>query len=326
MTMLNKEKFLTPFLNKNISIGIKGIAAIMVMLGHFTSDFPWYISMLFPGQCWVGIFFFYSGFGLQFKVNCQTFNWYYLIRKIKNILVPFWIAESLYTVSYIFLEHKQSIFEILLGCAGLKLYNTVLWYVIELVMLYILFFILTKFQITLIIWIPLYFLWLIVSVIFDIGTWWYISTSTFIFGIFYAKFFTTRKFFEKYNIKLLKVAKGTVIIWIICYLLRGWISSNSMLFSSIRVGYVLTALDMIIIPLFVIVIAFLSKIFKKVLYNQWCCVLGNISYTVYLYHMLVYLWIKSFFGNNVFTIFISTILTFMIGIGNYYIRQKYNYK
>lgn len=307
---------ISPFFDKQVSTGIKGIAAVMIMLGHFMSGAPWYLSILFPGQCWVGIFFFYSGFGLQIKIKEQLFDEKYLLRKIKSILIPFWVAETIYTISYILLEEGgQSLSNILLGCIGIRLYNTSLWYVIEIFVLYIVFFAVNKLRLSSIIWVLFYFLWLIIAVILDSGTWWYISTSTFILGIFSANMCTYSNK-NIYNKKSLEMVICTVFC--ILYVLKQTIQYQLVSVSFIRIGYILTALDLVIIPLFVIVIVILSKKIKEALCMHVCVVLGRSSYHIYLCHMFVYLWVNALVDNFIIGVMVSVSLTLTMSMGMYY--------
>ena len=64
---INMASFLMPY----NSACIKGIAALCIMLGHYLSSFPWYIGGWLHGYLWVGIFFFYSGYGLRRSVETK---------------------------------------------------------------------------------------------------------------------------------------------------------------------------------------------------------------------------------------------------------------
>ena len=57
-------------LSLNNSKCIKGIAAVMIMLGHFTANFTnTSMQYFFAGNLWVGLFFFYSGYGESVTLN-----------------------------------------------------------------------------------------------------------------------------------------------------------------------------------------------------------------------------------------------------------------
>jgi len=61
------------FLDKTVALRIKGIAAIYIMLSHLIHSPYWQLEFFLfgGGYLFVGIFFFYSGYGLknQLKVG-----------------------------------------------------------------------------------------------------------------------------------------------------------------------------------------------------------------------------------------------------------------
>ena len=75
--------------DKNISNKLKGIACIGIVLSHIlpVSYFPIfrYIAI---GYMWVGIFFFYSGYGLFYSYyNKPNYEKSFLINKFTNIYI-----------------------------------------------------------------------------------------------------------------------------------------------------------------------------------------------------------------------------------------------
>ena len=74
-TLFNREKQfdfkICPeilFVDKKISMAIRGIAAVMIMLSHINGSIM-ALQLISPGELWVGIFFFYSGYGLQYSYD-----------------------------------------------------------------------------------------------------------------------------------------------------------------------------------------------------------------------------------------------------------------
>ena len=175
---------INPFLDKDTSVSIKGVAAFSVMMGHLSSSLPWYISLLFPGGLWVAVFF-YSGYGMHLGLTKNPEQKGFLKKKIYRILLPFIIAEILYwTVC-----PDMSIDDLLKGILCLKLLNPVLWYVEELLVMLSIFYALNKIlkdkysRYCITIHLALWLVFMLLSVIFDIGVWWYISTSAYLVGI-----------------------------------------------------------------------------------------------------------------------------------------------
>lgn len=96
--MNDVEKMDNGFCNQHNARCMKGVAAICIMLSHLISS-PKPLTILFYGPLWVGVFFFYSGYGLYTKVNEPDYLNGFLLKKAKKIYLPFLLAESAYTLS-----------------------------------------------------------------------------------------------------------------------------------------------------------------------------------------------------------------------------------
>ena len=122
------------FFEKNFSQWWRCIAAIFIMIGHLIpDDCPIWVKYFFTGSIWVGIFFFYSGYGMQFSFDSNDgYLDGFITRKIRYVYIPFVVAESLYfCIVNVMLKGNQIHFlDILLYITGVKLANSVLWYVI----------------------------------------------------------------------------------------------------------------------------------------------------------------------------------------------------
>ena len=69
----------------------KGLASIFIMLGHICpNNTPVFIRFFLSGNLWVGLFFFYSGYGLQYSLE---YNRNYINKKIlflgKRLLIRY---------------------------------------------------------------------------------------------------------------------------------------------------------------------------------------------------------------------------------------------
>lgn len=306
------------FLDRNISIQIKGIAAIMIMVGHVIKGAPWYLDIFRGGgQFWVGVFFFYSGYGLQYSLKHSTrYLDCFIINKIVKIFIPFLIAETFFTISYQTLYGEMNISDIILGSIGFRLYNSSLWYVVEIMALYIIFYFINRYTYVIgdkVIWIVLYIVFVLISIILDIGTWWYISTSAFLVGIF------TEDFGKKVrNNRLLPgITCGTFAV---LYLLRQMAARVDMNYLIVPTNYLLTALDLLLVPVFVLAIGlFVDSV--QVRENPILKRIGNISYEIYLWHMFVYIWVSKFSGNWWLNAVLTIMITILLALGISYIRQ-----
>ena len=181
-------------LDKEKAVVIKGIAATFVMLGHILNEADWYIQIFFLGALWVGVFFFYSGYGLQYSFEKKD-NYLsgFVKNKVVSVFIPFIFAEMLYYLIVCGVENKHfSIGEIILCSLGIKLSNPVLWYVVEILFIYLLFYIVKRLEIVFnkdlsCIWIMVYVIFVCVAVAVDAGISWYVSTSAFVIGMYITK-------------------------------------------------------------------------------------------------------------------------------------------
>lgn len=175
--------------DKKIGNVLRGIAALGVMLGHLTYMLPWYIHRLFPGELFVGLFFFFSGYGLYVSLTKKDYLSGFLKKKIVKIYLPFLLAESVYTILILSTKQEFTLSSFILGSMGIRLYNKVLWYVVELLLINLLFFFISKYATRLpkrriiVTWIILYVVFILMGVALDIDTCWYLSTSAFLIGV-----------------------------------------------------------------------------------------------------------------------------------------------
>ncbi|WP_349763453.1 acyltransferase [Fusobacterium sp. SYSU M8D902] len=291
---------------KENMLQIKGIMATIVMLGHIAPFMAniWYII---SGGIAVGVFFYYSSFGSEISLNKRKTLRNYISKKVVNIYIPFLIADILYFLSSI-LQNKLMISkieykDIILYLLGIKLSNPILWYIWHLlIFLVILYFIkknLNKYET--ILYVIVYIFYIILAVLFDIGIWWYTATSCILIGLYYGK---NSKKEEKNIIKFF-----IFITWITTVILGEIYLIKNIKLLPLSDNYYAVGLQMLVIPLFLLT---LRMIMKKIKLSSYILkFLGNISFEIYLYHMLVWDWIKYYFyGNNIYlNVLITVVLT-----------------
>ncbi len=277
-------------LSKNASIQIKGIAALFIMMGHLLpAETPSIVRVFFYGPVWVGLFFFISGYGIEKKAqNGNGLSYDFIFNIIKKIWIPFAIAELIHLVVLHLTSGEEITAQRIIGSIfGMPLSNSVLWYVVELIILETLFYMIHKAGIMrkvswgITAWSILFVLFLALSVFFDIGTWWYISTVTFVLGIFTSE----------YEEILATIHKKPVLVIftlasIILYFAERFTDVYNLDCSKlihIPQNYFLTGLTMILVPVFTLtVIGYMVGVKgnKRIL-----MFLGEISYYIYLYHI-----------------------------------------
>ena len=287
---------------KEVSNKIKGIAALCVMLSHYfnRNEIVPPLCMISDGALWVGIFFLFSGFGLERSYQRKD-NYLegFFRKKIVKIYLPFLLAETVYTLAALYKGEKLSLIEVILGCSGILLKNTVLWYVWHILGCYIIFavvkkWVTEKWQSGL--WMVLYIGYLGLCVLLDVGNWWYISTFPFLMGLWIAGH---QEQFEKGIAK----RKGllTILFWGLFALLQ-LAEYGIWVFPYIPTGFWITGIRLCLSPVLVMWMAMVmnelshkenkSKTAQKrnpvkragdVVLSG----LGQISYEIYLWHVTV---------------------------------------
>ncbi len=135
---------------KDQSESLRAFACLGVIFHHITQDITSYgavskgpITILSSmGILFTAIFFFYSGYGLLVSVkNKENYLKGFVIHRIFSILIPFWVINGIYVIRYV-VQYKASL-TIAKTCKlifGLELINGNSWFIVELALLYILFY------------------------------------------------------------------------------------------------------------------------------------------------------------------------------------------
>ena len=281
------------------------------MLGHICpSNAPFILKFFLAGNLWVGLFFFYSGYGLQYSLdgNKNYINKGFIKLRLKKVYIPFLFAETIFTIVLIMKgEINCDLISFIGYCSGVKLANSVLWYVIEILIMYFLFWCINRYTPTFQwLWIVAYLLFLGVAVACDVGTWWYISTSCFLLGLYHKDIY---KFFDKHSFRYLKIV--TCVLFAVIYSTDKFYTFNIISSKVLPQNYVITALDMILAPLFIFVCMIISEsldIRNKILIN-----VGSMSYEIYLYHMLIKRIFENIYGDTYISVLVISIITIIVG-------------
>lgn len=129
--------------NKNVANKLKGIAAIGVVCSHVLSSKSYFILKYFTkGYLWVGVFFFLSGYGLAYSSKTKdNYMTNFIFKKFVQIYLPFVIGQAIYLVIVNYINKVPFKMLDLICVAGIGVVNPVLWYILEILVIYTIFFI-----------------------------------------------------------------------------------------------------------------------------------------------------------------------------------------
>ncbi len=223
-----KGEFSPFFLCSEQSKNIQVAACIAIMIHHVTQHITAYGSNFkgpvtifnYIGFLFTGLFFFFSGYGLIYNVYCRKgYLDGFLIKRLSAVLIPFWGVNAVIVICEMLINrHEYGIIDFFLSISGIRLINSNGWFVIEILILYLFFYMLFKLVKNRDIALILLFIAVIMLIVFSFfrghdpenrkihwlcGEWWYNSTITFIYGGFFARFRNRIESIMKRQYKLL---------------------------------------------------------------------------------------------------------------------------
>lgn len=149
--------FETPF-SMDLSSALKGAAATGIILHHLTQNVTQYGSHpLGPvtffneiGILFTSIFFFLSGYGLiRSYISKEDYICSFLQKRLPHVLIPFFVSNVIYYLGLgiyfgylndFYHGHADSALDALVSLSGFLLINTNTWFLVEITILYLLFY------------------------------------------------------------------------------------------------------------------------------------------------------------------------------------------
>ena len=133
---------------KSQSEQLRGLAILMVMVGHLWVHVSQMRVTLVMGSDAVALFLLLSGFGLTRSVMSRPITLKkYIISRIRRIMIPYWLATLFILIlDFIILERRYAFIDILLTISGInflaitKNIDYVRWYITFILFWYILFY------------------------------------------------------------------------------------------------------------------------------------------------------------------------------------------
>ena len=266
-------------LDKNFSDGIKGVVIFLIIFHHLSLSMT-YPSLMSPfksvGYLAVSLFFFYSGYGLMSSKLKSIFLPLYWKRRLSKVFLPFIFINILTLILFnsIFKTDYTPI-EIIYYILGIKLIDSVMWYIISTMFFYFIFYILFKnFKIDIAIKLlfAYSFIYFIFCYLIGLDRYWFNTSFCFPVGVFIALY--KEKFFY--------------------YMKEKFIIISSLSFISLALTIIISLPFKTTHPLIYVILVSLSSIsfifsvlsflFKVKIENKFIIYVGSISYEMYLTH------------------------------------------
>ncbi len=201
------------FLNLDQTKMIQAWACIAIMIHHVTQKITVYGShnkgpitlFSYIGFLFTALFFFVSGYGLMLNLRKDS-NYLsnFLFKRLGSVLIPFWLINWLQIVCSLFVRgDRLRTKDIIKSLIGIKLINSNGWFIIEIVIIYLVFYGVFSLIKNKDIAIGMMGLFIVALIIYSFslghdtqggnihwfrGEWWFNSTITFLFGLVYARF------------------------------------------------------------------------------------------------------------------------------------------
>lgn len=131
------------------SKAIQGFAAVAIIVHHLSQELAQEAGAIgfFEGLgvLFVGIFFFFSGYGLYTSLKTkENYLKGFLRKRLVTILVPFYMCILVFVVAACICGMKFTPLQLLAVLSGWSLINMHMWYIVEIAVLYLAFFLIYR--------------------------------------------------------------------------------------------------------------------------------------------------------------------------------------
>ncbi|MBR6483683.1 MAG: acyltransferase [Clostridiales bacterium] len=137
-------------LSLETSKAIQGFCAVAIIIHHLSQALEERAGVLgfFSelGVLFVGVFFFFSGYGLYTSLKTkENYLKGFLKKRLVTILIPFYVCILVFVAAACISGMKFKGLELLAVISGWTLLNSHMWYIVEIAILYLAFFFIYKF-------------------------------------------------------------------------------------------------------------------------------------------------------------------------------------
>lgn len=308
-----KIQFSQDYLNLKQSKQIQALACIGIMIHHVTQQITSYgnnpkgpITVFsYIGFMFTALFFFFSGYGLLYSYRCKKdYLDGFLKKRLPSVLIPFWITNILIIIVQKFLGTDNSDFlSTVKDIVGVTLVNSNGWFVIEIVILYLLFYVIFSVLKNKDLAAALLCIMTVLLMVYSLfqghdpytnkihwfrGEWWYNSTICFCYGVLYANYKEKieRSFRSFYYIWTL--IAGLLTLLMICasiYTLNHYGYYRELVHDGIRSASITLSVQSVSCIVFTTFVLFLNMRFP--LKSRILEYLGSILLTLFLVHGFV---------------------------------------
>lgn len=314
-----QDKNANEMMSKDNLIPIRGICAIEIMLGHIGLPSNTGGSIyLFPfrkaGILVVGCFLFLSGFGLVKSMQGRK-DYFdkFIIKKCIAILVPAYLIYLLFLIPYLFVSEETDISGVWKYVLFGEFYHSAMWYVFELLGLYVLFFVLFRktdnYKKSLILLIILSVIFIFAAHFVGLDEPWYGSTMCFSLGVCYGLY--ENKIAEILYKNYLRCFAGGIVIFLLA--LTGFFIGEDTVWGAV------VARNIAALTFSLFMIMLLYKVRLNNVISNYC---GKISYEIYLAHFYMLIYLKPYFENKLIYALVVVILTVLVSAGMNKINKK----
>ncbi len=334
-----RKEFHDNFLSLDITKGIQGFAAVAIMLHHMVQTVTQYgavykgVITIFNefGVLFAGTFFFLSGYGLFVSMQTKPdYLKHFLGRRLSVVVIPFFIIDWIFLILIPLSPDKMvlSISDWISFITGWVLLNKQLWFIVEITILYIIFYFLFRFlknkNLS-------YILMGIVTLLMSVGSlflghdtktftggawfhgeWWYNTTLLFFVGMTFAKFYKPLiAFIKKYYIVIVSVG---IIGFVLLYRAYKFVAGTTGYYYEWpgHPGYVEKFMTVgLQLPMVIFCVVTFMMITMKLQFNNLILrFLGKISMELYMIHNLYILIFSYIIKNDI--LFVLVVYTLSI--------------
>jgi len=153
ITLLTRHKVDSKLLDRTQTDQLKGIAILLVVLGHLWVHVSSVRATPILGGYAVSLFFILSGFGLTISQSVKNkINSNYLLKRFRRVIIPYWLITAIILMAdFLLLKKTYSFIELITTFAGFNLSRQLQqidytrWYITLILIYYIVYFLFNRY-------------------------------------------------------------------------------------------------------------------------------------------------------------------------------------